>query len=157
MAHDLEARIQDIVSRAADEIARTVRASIAEEVLRVVGTRPNSHVPAKAGRGGELPAASGRARGRRGRGAGRQGVSEADVRTVLDYIRRTPGKRSEEIRAALHLSPEVGSKILAKLREALDHVLSRGLTGRSARRRARHARRVRHDRWRPAPSARASP
>ncbi len=111
MANNLESRIQNIVSQAAGEIAQAVRVNIAEEVQRVVGSRSS---PRRATRSaGPAPAPRGRSAGR----SGRRGVSEAELKTVLEYISRTPGKRSEEIRAALGLAADVGGKILAKLRE----------------------------------------
>jgi hypothetical protein len=117
MANNLESRIQDIVYRAAAEIAGAVRANIAEEVQKVVGGQPSGRRGRRAA-AVAAPTARGRGRGRAAGRRGRRSVTEADLKTVLDFITKNPGKRSEEIRAALDLDQDLGGKILAKLRQA---------------------------------------
>ena len=107
MSSHLDARIEAIIEQAASEIARAVRANIAEEVQRVLGSQRGAR--AAATRGGRRRAA--------GAPRARRGVNEAQLKTVLDFITKNPGKRGEQIRAALKLSTKVGGKILAKLRQ----------------------------------------
>jgi hypothetical protein len=103
MVNTLESSIQSIVTRAAAEIAQTVRASIAAEINRAIGFTSVAKAPrATAGKRALTP---------------RRGVAEADLQKVLDYIGKNPGKRSEEIQKALHLDGAYGKKVLAKLRE----------------------------------------
>jgi hypothetical protein len=106
MSSHLDARIEAIIEQAASDIASAVRANIAEEVQRVLGGRRGARA---AGRGGGRRAASAP--------RARRGVSEAQLKSVLDFIGKNPGKRGEQIRAALKLSTKVGGKILAKLRQ----------------------------------------
>jgi len=107
MSSQLDSRIETIVQDAAVEIARAVRGSIASEVAKVLASS------GRAQRARVQTAARKPVR-RRGR---RRTVSPAQLKTVLDYINKNPGKRGEHIRAALQLSTDVGGRILAKLRQ----------------------------------------
>jgi len=109
MSSHLDARIEQIVLLAANEVARAVRASIADEVQKVLGAA----APRRRARG----AAPTSRRAGASAGRARRGVSQAQVKAVLDYITKNPGKRGEQIRAALKLSAKIGGKILAKLRQ----------------------------------------
>jgi hypothetical protein len=104
MPNTLDSAIHSIIARAAGEIAQVVRANIASEINRVVGVN--------GARGSATRVSAGRAARRP-----RRGVAEADLQKVLDYIGKNPGKRSEELRAALDLDADYGAKIFAKLRE----------------------------------------
>ena len=50
-------------------------------------------------------------------GKKRRGVTQDELDTVLAFISKNPGKRSEHIRNTLGIPQEQNSKILAKLRE----------------------------------------
>jgi hypothetical protein len=106
MASPLDTRIQEIVAHAASQIAHAVRANIVEEVKKAAV----AHVARPAAR---APAPKARAKGGRRQS---RGLAEADVSKVLEYVGKNPGKRSEQIRAALGISPEVTGKVLAQLR-----------------------------------------
>jgi hypothetical protein len=102
MSTKLDSAIQEAVSRVASQIAAAVRQDIAAEIQRVIG---GARVA-----GARPPATPA------GRRKPRRGVADADVKRVLDFIAKNPGKRTEEIRSALELDSEYGGKLLAKLR-----------------------------------------
>jgi hypothetical protein len=99
--------IDEIVRKAAKEIAAVIRQSIAE-AKRQSGA--NGARAARAAAPKAKPAKGGR--GRRG------AVSDKSLETVLRYVQKNPGKRSEEIQKAAGLAPALAKKALVKLREA---------------------------------------
>jgi hypothetical protein len=81
MSTKFDSAIQQAVARVANQIAAAVRRDIVAEIQRVVAGRTAV---------GTKPAATSSRRPRRG-------VADADIKRVLDYIARNPGKRTEEI------------------------------------------------------------
>lgn len=118
MANQLDSAIQQIISRAAAEIAEAVRGNIADEIAKRVASLGAS---GKASAGKSAPKASagkGAARSTpRASAAKRRGVTDEELAKVLEFIGKNPGKRGEEIRKSLGLDQDRNSKILAKLRE----------------------------------------
>lgn len=105
MPTNFDTRIQDIVTRAAAEIAQAVRQNIAEEVTRLVGGDRAPKSPAAArGRG----QASSKKPGRRARRA-------VDTDAVLAYVKANPGQRTEQISKGLGHDAKPA---LAKLRKS---------------------------------------
>ena len=133
MANTLDSTIQQIVARAASEIADAVRANIVAEVskvaaLQVAHKAPAAPAPAKRKPGrpakakpaapAPAPAKAAPAKAAKAApGKKRRGVSQDELDTVLAFIAKNPGKRSEEIRKALGMPQDQNSKVLAKLRE----------------------------------------
>src|SRR4051812_26948420 len=117
----LEQRIQDIVGRAAGEIASAVRQNIAAEVTRLVGGG-GAAAPARtaggASRGGAARGPKKTAKpGPKGRRGGRRrGVADADLDRVLQFVKSHPNLRTEEIKKQAGLGPDVVAKALAKLK-----------------------------------------
>lgn len=140
---DIEAKIHEVISRAANEIAQAVRHGIAEEVSRVFGAAaPRAAAPAKApaakAPAAKAPAAKAPAakpaatkaaaakapaakapKGRRGRRKGRSaGPDAATVDKMLKAIKDKPGQRAEQLRKELGLTAVIAKAALAQLREA---------------------------------------
>jgi hypothetical protein len=110
---NLDQQIQSILSRVASEITHAVRADVASQIERALG---NGAAPARRGRRPKAakPAAAPKAPGKRGR----RGIDEKSLATVLQYVTRHPGKRSEEIQKAAGVPAALAKKALVKLREA---------------------------------------
>jgi hypothetical protein len=101
----LQQRVQEVVNRAASEIARAVRQNIAEQVARMTGGAKAAAKPAK-----EKPVK--RRRGRRGR----RGPNSAGVEKVLKFVQSHPGLRSEQIQKQMDLASARVKGALLKLR-----------------------------------------
>jgi uncharacterized membrane protein len=124
MPNNLDSVIQQIVSRAASEIAQAVRVNITAEIGKLVplsggrsATAPKASKAPAASAAKAARTTAARPAARPAAGKKRRGVSEDELSMVLDYISRNPGRRGEEIRKALNLPQDQNSKILAKLRE----------------------------------------
>lgn len=115
----LDQQIQAIVSRTASDIAHAVRQNIAAEVQRLVGGNgAGATTRARAGRPAAKPATKAKAV-KKGRPAakGRRGVDEKSLETILQFVTKNSGKRSEEIQKAAGIAPALAKKALVKLRE----------------------------------------
>ena len=113
----LQSRIESIAVRAAHEIAAAVRVAVAEQVRDALGAGSPARsvapplskaVVAKSGGSTKASAPSVRKT--------RRGVEPALLDNTVAWIAKNPGKRAEELRNALGFSPELSTKILAKLR-----------------------------------------
>jgi len=128
MPNNLDAAIQSIVARAAADVVRVVKQSIADEINRLSSGSVGGSRGGRVARQPALPSSGGGGGGRGGRQApqkasgrgGRRGrsgsPSENDLRTVHDFVRGNSGLRSEEIQQRLGGEPELIRKALAKLR-----------------------------------------
>jgi hypothetical protein len=104
----LVSHVNDIVARAARELAGAVREAVAEEVKRISGTAQKpSPRPAAA------PTAL-KGRGRKGR---RRGIDPAQLDKVIALLAKKPGLRSEQIQKTLGFDKVLTAKLLVKLRE----------------------------------------
>jgi hypothetical protein len=108
----LERRIHDIITRAAHEISAVARRELSDDIRKLLGAA--GATPATTRGAAATPAHAPKA-SRRGGRRGRRGPNESTIEKVLDFIKSTPGLRSEQI--AKQLGGDVKSA-LAKLRAA---------------------------------------
>jgi hypothetical protein len=107
----LEYRLNEVIKQAVKQTAEIVRAEIAAQVQRTIGTvgtrAPSNGASAKA-------AVQAKAKARTGR---QRGVDETTLTRVLKIIEENPGLRSEQIYAKLPIETELARKALTKLRD----------------------------------------